>query len=354
MTAEDMINAFKRLGDDIRNNIDGGEYQEVLTKAQKVNPWFDKTMTTVAIKNLTYITDSLTSEMYAKKYGNTSKNLYNPSENKQILVVCAGNVPAVAFHDIMCVLLSGCKVLIKLSSDDNVIIPFLLKRLTSFLPEAEPQIEYLKTHISDIKCGIDGVIATGSNSSSLIFEQYFGDIPHIIRRSRYSLAVITPEDDISGLEDDICLYYGLGCRSISHLLVPEGYDFSLLIQKLQKYSYISDSNKYRNNLDYQKAVMIMNNIGFIDAGAVLLRQNGELYSPVSVVNYSYYNNMEVVKKIIEREKDNLQCVTFSDRVDLNVNVASLCRYGDNQKPVFDDFADAVDTLKWACGIKKIK
>lgn len=343
MTVNDVIKAFKNLSEDIKTNINSAMYQQMTAQAEEKNGWFEKTQTQTALINIAYLIDSFTTlnvERNALYIQSRTSNYHSP---KNILIICAGNIPAVAFHDIMCVMLSLNKAVIKLSSNDNVIIPFLLKRLRSFLPELSLSFSIEGVELNDNNStfnsnlsNIDGVIATGSNSSSLIFEQYFKNIPHIIRKSRYSVAIIKEGADISGLEDDICLYFGLGCRSISHLFVPKAYDFSLLLQKLQKYAHFAEHNKYCNNLVYQKAVMIMNNIEFIDAKSVILRQNDELYSPVGVVNYSYYDDISEVYRIIEAEKDNLQCVATE--------------FGKCQKPLFTDYADGVNTMYFLCSI----
>ena len=339
MTTKDIISAFLWLGRDIKSNIDSDDYENMMLEAEQKNPWFEKSQTKIAILNLTHIIDTVENEPLLKRPCEVS-------DNKEILIVCAGNIPAVAFHDIMCVILSGNRAMVKLSSNDDVIIPFLFNRLTTKFPFLQTQMAIFNSalSLSDTEC--KGVIATGSDSSALVFEQYFKNIPHIIRKSRYSCAVITPKDDISGLEDDICLYFGQGCRSISHLFVPIGYDFSVLIEKLKKYSYFANHNKYRNNLDYQKAIMMMNNIHFINADAVLLRENKELYSPIGVVNYSFYKNMVEIEKIIESENDNIQCVAFSESMFSEINLPNKVCFSDTQKPGFTDYADGINILEW--------
>lgn len=344
MTTEDIINAFLWLSEDIKTNINSEDYQVMITEAKRQNAWFEKNQVETALFNLTYLIDTVNNE-------NLLKSTLFPLHNSNILIVCAGNIPAVAFHDVMCVLISGAKVIIKLSSNDNIIIPFLLKRLTRHLPDLEYNIDILETKFSIPNTKYNGVIATGSNSSSLIFKEYFKDIPHIIRKSRYSCAVIQANDDISGLEDDICLFFGQGCRSISHLFVPQNYNFETLTVKLQKYSNFANHTKYKNNLDYQKAIMIMNNIAFIDANSVLLRENQELYSPIGVVNYSYYEAISEVKKYIDMEKDNIQCVAMSENT-FKITDANVCvDFGRCQKPRFIDYADGVNTLKWLSSLK---
>lgn len=350
MTIRDIINAFIRLADDITKNMDSTDYQKIISLAQQNNPWFEKSQIINALNNIGYYIKDMVKSPDSVKEITPYLNNEIKLPTLHILIVCAGNIPAVAFHDVMCVILSGNKASIKLSSNDNIIIPFLLERLIHYLPELKSHIE-LSTTLSDIKySSCNGVIATGSNSSSLIFEEYFQNIPHIIRKNRYSCAIIQNNDDISGLEDDICLYFGQGCRSISHLFVPNNYDWDMLFKKLKKYSYFTNHNKFRNNLDYQKAIMIMNNIPFIEASPILLRENNELYSPISVVNYSYYNDIRAIENIIHSEQNNLQCIATSESLSPISDCVCCCLFGQTQRPKFTDYADNINTLQWLCSL----
>ncbi|MBQ7985459.1 MAG: hypothetical protein IJ250_07490, partial [Bacteroidales bacterium] len=210
------------------------------------------------------------------------------------------------------------------------------QRLCCFCNELQSRIELTddKNRLKDLH--FDAVTATGSNSSALYFEQYFANVPHIIRKNRTSVAVLDNHTDITGIEDDICLYFGLGCRNISCLFVPEDYDFTKIKQRLEKYSYYLDHHKYRNNYDYQQAVMIMNNIPFIQAGCMLLRQSTEIFSPVSVLNYICYESKEHLHKMLKTQQDNLQCTANA--------------FGKMQQPGFTQYADGVDTMRWLMNV----
>jgi hypothetical protein len=182
----------------------------------------------------------------------------------------------------------------------------------------------------------------------LHFENYFGKYPHIIRHGRNSIAVLSgkeSEEQLQALADDILLYAGLGCRSVSRLFVPKGYDFSLLKSACERYSWLRDLNKYRNNLDYHRAIFIMNNLAFVDLDNLLMIENGELASGVSVVNYTYYENESEVAEYIEKNRENIQIVIGDN--------PSLCSIalGDGQNPQIKDFADGVDTMQWLAAIK---
>lgn len=262
-------------------------------------------------------------------------------KQKKVFVVMAGNIPLVGFNDFLSVLISGNIFIGKLSSDDNVLLPAITEMLISIEPSFADCI-----HFSEEKAGgFDAVIATGSDNTSRYFEYYFGKYPHIIRRNRNSIAVLTgkeSEDELSGLADDICMYFGLGCRSVSKILIPEGYDIKQLFPAFQKYSNIlSNHNKYRNNYEYNKSIFLLNQTKNIDNGFILFTENNTLSSAVSVVNYQQYKNTEEVKKYLLSEKDKLQCVVG------NANyIENVIPFGKSQQPELWDYADGVDTIEF--------
>lgn len=341
ITINKIIKDFVQLACLIKEDIDSVEFETMMQKAEMSNAWFEKQQIKTAIMNFLVWFDEQTIKSTIQKSLDKELNESISQNKESVAIICAGNIPTVAFHDIVCVLVSGNKAVIKLSSNDEVIIPFLLNKLIEIDAELNEFIELIDkdTLLKDFH--YDAIIATGSNSSAMYFEHYFANIPHLIRHSRTSLAVIQPKDDISGLEDDIMLYFGLGCRSVSSLFVPKNYDFSLLKEKLQKYSHYVNHNKYRNNLDYHKAIFIMNNIPFEDMDVLLLKCDNDIYSAVSVLNYSYYDSLEDVKHIIQANADKIQCVIAS-----NIENVKTIHFGYAQQPMFDDFADGFNTLKW--------
>jgi len=315
---------FDFLSEDIKQNLYKQEYQSIINKASLHNKWFIPQFIIKAIYNLTYLIDTIQEEPLLLSYN------YN-FPKKNILIIAAGNIPCVCFHDIMCTLLTGNKATIKLSSKDDILIPFLLSRIETQYPQIKDYIEYIKT---PTKTNIyDGIIATGSNSSATLFDYYFSSRPHIIRSNRHSVAIIKDNEDINGLEDDICLYFGLGCRNISHLFLPKGYNLLDLKEKLSKYNYLLDNNTYRNNFDYQKAIMTMNNIPYTIFSPILLRETEDLFSPISVLNYSFYENIEDLYILLKKEEDSIQIILQN-------------KFGDGQSPSFTCYADGINTIKW--------
>ncbi len=324
---EEIINALVMLGKDIEENMDKEPYLSMYRKVRSENPWFLEDNTKYALQQFLPWLQKDILENFANRYPCQQKR-------KRLAIVCAGNIPAVSFHDILCGLLSGSEVQIKLSSNDKVLIPFLLNRIN--------KQELLPISYTDKIKDFDFVIATGSNSSSLYFESYFRNCPHIIRKSRSSIAVVTHEDNISGLEDDVFMYLGLGCRNVSLLFLPLGFDMERLKNRFKKYSFLADFHKYKNNYDYYRAVFQMNNVNVIDVGFYLLQENRQLHCPISVVNYCFYKDKKEIESFVEENKEELQCVVAGS-FKFNDGIPTV-PFGKAQSPNIDDYADNVDTM----------
>ncbi len=302
---------------------------ELIKQARIHNGWFTEEFCILAIKNVGNMLSKQQLEMFTQKI---------PQENKKpkvVAVICAGNIPMVGFHDMMCVLLTGHTALIKLSSDDNVLPPFFLKLLCHYQPEIEQQIRFADAKLSNF----DAVIATGSNNSANYFSHYFGKYPHIIRKNRSSVAVLEGDENITELKElakDIFYYYGLGCRNVSQLLVPEGYDFSSFFEAVFDFAYVADNKKYANNYEYNRAVFLLNKEEFLDNNFLILKRGSQIHAPVSVLNYSYYQTKQEVSDFLQSNKDQIQCVLGRHYLPL----------GNSQCPVITDFADGVNTLEF--------
>jgi hypothetical protein len=273
---------------------------------------------------------------------------YNIPENiqpKTIGVVMAGNIPLVGFHDFISVLASGHRIKAKLSSNDRLLLPLLAKYLIYLNPEFQNLIEFVDEHLKDI----DAVIATGSDNTSRYFEYYFGKYPHIIRRNRNSIAVLSgdeTEKELEGLADDIMLYFGLGCRNVSKLFVPENYDFNPVFKALLKYQDLIHYQKYANNYDYNKAVYLMSvdkdvKDSLLDNGLVLLKKDFRYASPIGTIFCEFYQNTDDVKKIIEKDKDKIQTVVSHIQ-----ELPDRIPFGTTQKPQLWDYADGVDVMRF--------
>jgi hypothetical protein len=250
----------------------------------------------------------------------------------------AGNIPLAGFHDFFAVFLSGHHQVIKPSSKDFELINGILRKINDWAPETAGSIS-----IAEQLNGCDAYIATGSNNSSRYFDYYFSRYPHIIRRNRTSVAILTGNEtlrDLEGLADDVYLYFGLGCRNVTKLYVPKDYDFLPLLESFKKYNWTFDQHKYKNNYDYQLAIMIINKMYYMTNGSILLVENKALFSPVSQLHYEVYTDVKEVEKSLEGQAD-IQCIVGKSHIP----------FGMAQKPAVTDYADKADTLQFLRDLK---
>jgi hypothetical protein len=250
-----------------------------------------------------------------------------------VAVICAGNIPMVGFHDVLSILITGHRALIKYSSDDDVLIPAVLQLLVRIEPGFAPMIAWAEGKLHNF----DAVIATGSTNTSRYFHQYFSAYPHIIRKGRTSVAVLTgdeTEEELLGLGRDIFDYYGLGCRSVSKMYVPRGYVLDTFFKGIFSYSGVVNHNKYANNYDYNKAVWLLNNENLLDNGFILLKEDTRVASPTGSLYYEYYDDLNALEASLEAQSEALQCIISRNHVP----------FGQSQAPGLADYADGVDTI----------
>lgn len=335
---KELIEALDKLSYFLSKESD--EINRWIDSAKNTNTWF----TQAEIKRaLAAWTESLKRESIERWM---SAYEVQEVEPKKIGLVLAGNIPMVGFHDVLTVLLSGHIACIKLSSQDNVLIPKVLEYLIKELPSVEKQIVYAE-RLNDV----DAVIATGSNNTAQHFEQYFKSIPKIIRRNRNSIAVLNGEEsfeDVQGLGFDIFSYYGQGCRNVSKLYIPREYDITKLLDQLQAYEYVIDHHKYFNNYNYYKSIYLVNREEHLDTGYVMLKESKDLQAPLSVIYYERYDSQEELELKINEIKDQVQCVV--SKMALNID-APIFSFGDSQCPALNDYADGVDTLQFLIDLK---
>ena len=304
------------------------EWEAAKRKAHAENGWFTPEFIETAIRQIAHgflQKEALTA--WAGRYTVPDEQ----AEPRTVGVVMAGNIPLVGFHDMLCVFVSGHRQRIKPSSRDETLIRCLVDRLTALDPHVANWIGF-----AERLNGCDAYIATGSNNSARYFDYYFGKYPHIIRRNRTSVAVLTGEEsweDLEALADDVSLYFGLGCRNVTQVLVPENYDFLRLLEAFRKYNYLSDLTKYKHNYDYQLTLLILNKRYYMTNGSILLTENGSPFSPISVLHYAYYRRGEA-HSVLSGEQGEIQCVVGREHIP----------FGRAQQPALDDYADGVDTM----------
>ncbi|MEJ2596286.1 MAG: acyl-CoA reductase [bacterium] len=307
------------------------------------NGWFTEGMVRYMICSVASVLNKDSLKNWLKAYPLESMENEKP---KTIGVVMAGNVPLVGFHDFLTVLMSGNRLKIKLSSDDNKLLPAIY----DLLLQIEPQFQDFVVFTNGKLGAFDAVIATGSNNSARYFDYYFGKYPHIIRKNRNGVAVLTgkeSEDELKKLTDDIFLYYGLGCRNVSKIYVPEGYDFTLLKKVLEERKEISENHKYFNNYEYNKAIYLVNGTSHIDCTNLMLVENEQIASPVSVLYYAYYESIPLLTASLSSLKEDIQCIVSHEAF-----LQDVIPFGESQKPGLGDYADGVDTLQFLLSLDK--
>jgi hypothetical protein len=300
---------------------------EVIRIAETYNNWFIPKFVNEAVQNLQVF---LNREELAK-----FSTKLTGSPGKTIALICAGNIPLVCFHDVLCVLLSGNKALMKLSADDKILLPFFLKLLCHYEPEFESFIFFADGKISNF----DAVIATGSDNTASHLHYYFGKYPNIIRKNRSSVAVLDGTetgDDLSRLGNDIFQYFGLGCRNVNKLMVPKGYSFNTFFESILDWSFVVNNKKYGNNYDYHRAIFLLEQIPFLDNNFLMIREEKALHSPVGVLHYEFYETASEAGQSLKAAESQIQCVVGKNHIP----------FGYSQQPVISDFADNVNTLEF--------
>ncbi|HXH18252.1 MAG TPA: acyl-CoA reductase [Chitinophagales bacterium] len=266
-----------------------------------------------------------------------------PRTPQRIAIIMAGNIPLAGFHDLLCVIISGSFALIKQSSKDQYLLPHLLDKLCAIEPVFKNTFEFAEQPLKNF----DAVIATGSNNSSRYFEYYFGKYPHIIRKNRNSVAVLSgreTKEELLQLGKDIFLYFGLGCRSVSKLYVPRGFDFNAFLNALAPYETLMMHSGYKNNYDYQRTVLIMNKTPHYASRFLMLQENSALSSPIAMLSYEEYDSLDEVKNTMKSRSEQIQCIVLSAQCPLTMNNAAA--FGESQHPRLWDYADGIDTLQF--------
>lgn len=310
------------------------DLRAIVEKANNKNKWFTHDFCQLSLNEIGRWLNGDSLKKWVEGYP-----AHHKSGEKIIGIVMAGNIPLVGFHDLLCVLVSGNVAKIKLSSQDEELLPFL----TGLLFEIDRRWEKSVVFVDHLN-NIDAVIATGSDNSARYFESYFHSIPRIIRKNRTSVGVVMGEeraDEFQLLSNDIFTYFGMGCRNVSKLLLPLGFDLNKLTGSFQTYQNLIQHSKYANNYHYQKTIRIISSQPFHDFGFVLLEETEELVSPIAVLHYQYYDSQSKLEQLLNRHKDKIQC-TVSAKGWFKPSIS----FGSAQQPSLKDYADNVDTLEF--------
>jgi hypothetical protein len=312
-------------------------FQAMIESEHIYNPWFTREAVLTALGGISLMLKPQVLSQWLNPYHLTPL----PDDKiRTVGLVMAGNIPLVGFHDLMCVLACGHRAQVKASSKDER----LIKKVAELLSDIDPEMGS-RIHFTDgILSGLDAVIATGSNNSARYFEYYFRHIPHIIRKNRNGVAVLTGgenEDQLYGLGRDIFTYFGMGCRNVTKIYIPPAYDLKILLGVLDRFSHLSQHHKYINNVDYYRTLYLMNQVPLLDNGVLLLKEDPAIASPVGVVFYERYSEIGRVVEPLELHKEEIQCI-----VSIQESLPGAIAPGKTQEPMPWDYADGIDTLEF--------
>jgi hypothetical protein len=333
MNFQQRVKAFVQLGQ-LFSQVLGQKENDIFSKAYVHNNWFTDTNIHSA---LTAWATLLTPE----KLDEWLANYTIPDESpKTVAIIMAGNIPMVGFHDLLCVLITGNKALVKLSTDDTILMKWAIEQLIQIEPAFAAHIEICETRLPQ---KFDAVIATGSNNTNRYFEYYFRNKKSLLRKNRNSVAVLTGNEtqaDLVKLGEDVFTYFGLGCRNVSKLYVPEGYDFVPFFEAIESFYDIGNHHKYINNYTYHKAIFLMNLTPHLDNNFVLLKEDEKIASPLGVLFHSSYQQMEELQSFLATHTDDIQCIVST------LDLPKFLPLGKAQHPELWDYADGEDTLKF--------
>lgn len=348
ISIKNRVSAFEKLGNFLSqfsttgivekdnilfNDLFFSGFNHQIKLAEEHNSWFTK-------ENILFAIESWANALTAENLNTWIKG-QNLQENssKKVAIIMAGNIPLVGFHDFLSVLISGHSVLVKQSSSDTHLVPFLSK----YIEYVEPSFKGMISFTEDKLSGFDAVIATGSNNTARYFEYYFKDTPSIIRKNRNSVAIIQgneSEKDLECLSEDVFRYFGLGCRSVSKLFIPKNYDFDDFFKGMYKQRDIIHNAKYANNYDYNKTVYLMSEFDILENGFLMIKEDQSYASPIATVFYEYYENPVDLKIKLHEEKESIQCVVSNGFIENEIS------FGKTQHPKLWDYADGVNTLQF--------
>ena len=331
MNLNERITLMVKLGEYLKE--ESAELKAVKEKASQKNRWFTPAFIDFSFQQIcTHYLDKNKLEDWIEHY-----HIDDNIQPQKVGVIMAGNIPLVGFHDFLCVFITGHYQFIKLSEKDDILLKHLIEKMIEWQSEVSRFV-----NISQLLKDCDAYIATGSNNSARYFHYYFGKLPSIIRKNKTSVAVITGNEtaeDLNNLAEDVFIYFGLGCRNVTKIIVPQQYNFEKMLDVFKKYDYFSDITSYRNNYDYNLALLIMNNKFYMSTPAIILSENENDFSPVSVLHYSYYQDKKELGPILKVD-ENIQCIVGADYIP----------FGKAQEPELFDYADGIDTIQFLLGL----
>jgi hypothetical protein len=328
------ISAFVRLGERLLS-LEEEEKNSLFLRAQNQNAWFTFRSLEQAVEGVRLLLSEEALTQWVDAYQMT-----DPVMPKSIGLLMAGNIPAVGFHDLLAVLISGNVACVKLSSTDAVLLLWLMNELHTIEPRFAERIQ-----VEEMLKNKEAYIATGSNNSARYFNYYFGKFPHVIRANRSSVAVLSgqeTEQDLAALGKDIFDYFGLGCRNVSKVFVKDPAQLTSLLDALSSHAEVAAHHKYLNNYEYNKSIYLVNREPHLDNGFLLLRESTELVSPIGVLFYEVYADETSLAARLAALDSQIQCIVGDSAHSSLVRIP----FGNTQCPAPWDYADGVDTLEF--------
>lgn len=337
MNTKQRIDAFVQLGQWVESDLLNNN--ELLTSAQHHNPWHSVEFSRGSICAISQ--HFLKEEKIVRWLTPYVSALKKPM--RRIGLILAGNIPLVGFHDLLCVLISGHQAVIKLSSKDKILIPEICQALIAIEPRFQNQISFV-----DIIKDIDGIIATGNNNSARYFDYYFRKYPSLIRKHRNSIAVLEGDEtdvEIMNLGKDVFQYFGLGCRNVSFIFIPKKFDVTHLLEVWgNSFQNLMDTSPYRNNYDYNRTLLLLNQIKHFANDYIMLKESDNIASPIATLHYKYYQNQEEIEFFLKQNETEIQCVASK------MNIIHAVAFGKTQQPNLEDYADAKNTMQFLAAI----
>jgi len=328
-----QLNDLVKLGKWMSSHPD--ELSLAKLQSQRENPWFTEEQMDAAIQA---ISSRFLSEKELEKWLKKSK--IGTEEPKNVGLIMAGNLPLVGFHDWLSVFVSGHKAIVKLSSKDKFLLPALLEYLHSLDASWEKQTVFV-----DKLKNLDAIVATGSDNSNRYFSYYFGNIPHIFRSHRNGVAVIpsdVSQEELERLGEDVFSYFGLGCRSVSLCMVPQGFDKDRLLSAWEKFNHFRQHSKWDHNFRYNYATLLLNQEAFLTNDVIILRDSPDIASRIACLHLLSYQNEKECATFISHHRDKIQVVVGRKGHITDIGV----EFGKSQQPGLSDYADHVDTLSF--------
>lgn len=332
----DRLHAFVKLGDFIRDALASGLPSSVLYQAQLANPWFTETEVKRSLHGLSSWLEKDVLEKWVVPYDLPDGQPIPCT----VALVMAGNIPLVNFHDVLCVLVSGHKLLGKLSHQDPILLPWLMDVLVQIEPRLSPFIQLSRQPITDFHA----VIATGSGNSGRYFSHYFKKYPHIIRGHRNAIGVLSGEEtdaEIEAFGPDVFAYFGMGCRNISSFLMPVSFPPERLAAAWHEFQDCVHHGKYLNNYEYRKAIYLVNRTPHLDNGFLLLLPNSALSAPIATLHYQTYEDAKQRETFLAESAPKLQAVIGHHMV-----YKGLLSPGSAQLPTLMDYPDHIDVMEF--------